>query len=567
MSEDSADNSIISKERLFYLPLYFLGLSIIKLLVGGYYYPQQDNTIYLTFRDAARYPENFAKDIFASLHQTHFDFLWPILELMPDDWLWEPNVVLVSIILNALFFGSLYYLCYTLTKNYWASFLPLVFCIWPKYLQGFGMYTAGFMHRVIVFCLVNLALALYLRGKNSLALALLAFSTYLYPPLIYFVWPVVAIAAISELGFKRAALGGLFSLVLISPLLYSYYDQGVFAGLLGAGVQVDWKPYFLINLESIFTLSPFSPRKFKFLLSYLGMLFLCWFVIKSLASDMSAQMAEKRFKTLLIVGTGVSIVFSLITYLGLDIALKLQLIRMSRFVVLAALVGLTLPILRVWNGRSNLQRIAVFLSAMSASFFAVIIATLIFFQEKNKNVAPIFILLFLFVFFTHAVRIPILEFHKRTPWHDVALHAKENLETDSLTLIPPVAGKKYCEVDSNTTFRFLARRSTTLKLSDGVETGYNQQFAKLYKDYVNSVHKFLEIEPDFSSACNFRDNVKEAWDSKSVEEVLSYARTQGADYALLSNVVLGGKGGYEKSVFYRGREYSLLRTTLMAPPL
>jgi len=210
------------------------------------------------------------------------------------------------------------------------------------------------------------------------------------------------------------------------------------------------------------------------------------------------------------------------------------------------------------------QTLAFLVSCIAPNLFVTAIGATELFNKKSSGL--ILILVVGMTYFIHPFRLPEKSRFGSTPWHDVAIWSKSKLPKDSLTFIPPVAGNPDCEIDNNITFRLLARRASSLKISDGVEAGYNRKFAYAYKDYVDDIHAFLGIQPDFSSSCAFRKKIKLAWENQSTTEILRYAAEKGASYLLLENSKITNKHPEIDQVVFRGEEYSLIRTAIDDPP-
>ena len=540
---------------LFFGFLAWIFLGILKVFFSSYSYPQQDNVIYLTFREASKYQHHFARDLFASLHQTHFDYFWPILRILPDVLFWGSGALLLSIVTNALFFSSTYLITYAITRARWLSFITVILCFSQKHILGFGLFTTEFIHRNLIYSLVNFSLAFFLKGKNPQAYFLLIISTFFYPPLLYFVWPSVIIALIFEFGLKRAFSIGVISAILLLPLFFAYYEAGNFSHVLISN-KVDLSYYFIfiVGLESIFSLEPLDFAKIANLASYFGIVVLS---VLSIKTSLSSSSEFRRMNYILAALLGCSLISIVLTYLGLEFAIKLQLVRMARFLAYCGLISISSIIISNWNPRKVWKNILFLLSGFSISFLTILFGFLCVRSKSSLKLLICAVLIVFGVSTTHSFGFPNLNTKEKTDWYDVSLYARENIAVNSLVLIPPVAKGDHCGLDNSVTFRLLSRRSTTLKVSDGIELGYNSNFALVYKKYIDDLLLLLKIEFQSENSCEFREKIHTAWFQLPMSDLLRYGKEQGASHALVSNRRLAGRD-FDEFTVYKGKIYSLL---------
>ncbi len=536
-------------------PVIITVISILKALTAGYSYPRQDLIIYTTFLYARLNPEQFARDVFAELRHTHFDFFWLFAPALPDVWLDGDVMKNITLVTWVLLFCSVYVCSSLFIKSMWLRFVPILFLGWSKATAGrMVLFEYSFSHRQISYALCFLGLWLLFKEKRWLAITAVSVSALLYPPLLYYFCAPLGLFMLIEFGWKKTSAYLALMTLLCSPLLYAYFRSGVVSSLLAPSAEIDWVKYFLINFDSIFSFYPVTWEKVFFIGSWLGcalIVFLLW-IRRAAFSDV-----QRQYTRLLTVFLFYASVGMLLFYAKLELALRLQLLRAAVIAAMLTTVGIGFLLESVWGERKRLEKFCALAAFLSYHFLVVFAAVLNFLRPSKAPLRYIAAALVLFgIDQTNAVysASPLRTNYSR--WKDAADYAKQNLEHSALVMIPPVSNLDYCNTDDQVSFRLLAQRSTTLKVSDGVEIGYDVKFARQYIDYLNKLRDFLEIEFDFSSDCAFREKIKTAWNRKGVAGQLEFARQQQADFLLISNHLLPALGLNE--AVFAGKNYSLL---------
>lgn len=428
--------------------------------------------------------------------------------------------------------------------------------LWSKYFFGLSLFGYSFIHTDLIYAFAFFGLSLFFSGKKVTAIASFAILSNFYPPLSYFfVAPFFLFILREE---RVAATIKYFSLYLIlfSPMIFSYFQRGVFNLVLEQS-ELDWTDYFLINLETIFRLLPITTTKLNYISSFVGAILI---YISVAHRQESLSKPQQLFIRCWQCYLAYAIVCILLTWLECSLALKLQLLRTTMVAVAFSLIGITFLVTPHWSNARFVEKALLLISMLSSHLFVVLFGALYFIQAKRSKIFALggaVVLLIAIAFTTQLSFPPMLGYNKMTPWFDVAQQAKKVLPVSSLTLIPPVADMTFCETDDYLTFRLLAQRSTTLKLSDGVEVSYNGTFAKQYVDYLTELSHFLAIKPNFSNACAFRQSFYNGWMAKPTSEILSFAQKIGADYLLIDNNHLGIES--LSGFVFKGTEFSVIK--------
>ncbi len=532
------------------------GLVLAKVFFGSYHYPSQDMVIYLTFLERRIHPERFVDDRFAELYQTHFDFFWEFAaRFLPSSWFWEPGAATLGFFSSALVLLSIFLFTKFLSRSDIAAIIVTLFLFWPKEGLGTTVYSSGFIHRDLVDVFIFLGLYLYFTNRERISALSFSVAILAYPPTLYFFWFPFIIFAVFDLGFRRMLPVLVVSLVALTPLLYIYAHNGVLHSLLSNDPQVEWKRYFLIILDVIFSIAPFTPEKAMGLISFVGAVIM--FLVTLRYGSYGHKIAFQRFNRL----TAIFIVFNavavLATFAESALVLRLQLIRISHYTFVLAFIGSGFIIRNLWKESSLVSKSALVFSQLSSTLFPIAAAFLLFTNTRSRIVRGVnVVLVFTLILLDQRIHPSIYNVVENTPWYDVALHAKGHLSDDSITLIPPVANPKFCDIDPQPTFRLLASRSTTLKVSDGVEIGYNLDFARDYISYMEDLRAFLGTDFDFSSDCAFREQIYDAWRKKSSAEIVKFAREQKANFILIDNEQIEP---VSELIVFGGKFYSLLQ--------
>lgn len=542
--------------RLFMPPLLILVIAILKALTAGYMYPRQDLIIYTTFLYARQHPELFARDVFAELRHAHFDFFWYFAAYLPDIWLDGDVMKNLAVLTWTFMFYGLYLFTGVFTSSMFLRLVPVLYLAWTKVTVGrLALLEYSFSHRQICYGLCFIGLALFFRERRSAGLLPMSAATLLYPPLIYYVWVPFGIFLVYEFGWKEAARSAALAAAVCSPLLYRYLQSGVLASFAGGSGDVEWKKYFFINFDSLFSFFPLTGEKIFYMSGWLGcsaLIALLWCLRDSYNE------VQRRYVRMLAAFLAYSVVGAALSYFGVGFAVRMQLIRASVITAMLTLVASSFLLGALWGERKKLEKFCAVLPFLSHHFLVVFAAFINFvFPSRSPLRYLTAACILIAVDQTHAVfgSAPIMT--RFSPWGDVAAHARASLPPNALVMIPPVAGTQSCNLDDQASFRLLSLRSTTLKVSDGVEVGYDLHFASEYVNWLHELRDFLDIEFDFSSDCAFRQKIGFAWNRLGLKGQLVFARAQGADYLLIRNDLL--PGGSSPEAEYRGRLYSLVK--------
>ncbi|MCB0344602.1 MAG: hypothetical protein KDD66_05780, partial [Bdellovibrionales bacterium] len=524
-------------EALLFPPVIVTMICIIKALTAGYIYPRQDLIIYTTFLYARINPERFARDVFAGLKDTHFDFFWYLAPYLPDIWLDGDIMKNVTVVVWIFLFCSMYVLTSLFTKSMLLRLVPVLFLGWSKVTAGrMALLEYSFSHRQICYGCCFLGLWLLFNERRTAAIALMSLAALFYPPLLYYFFIPLGIFLLYEFGWKETLKYAALSAAICSPLILFYVKSGVAASLVGSSASLEWKKYLLINFDSLFSFFPITQDKLFFIASWIGctlLVGLLWLLRGRLTE---LQLKYTRLLTAFLL---YSVVGMILCYAGVGFAVRLQLLRAAVIAAMLTIVSFGFLLEIFWPERRRLEKFCAVGSFLSYHFMVIFAAFLNYiYPSKSALRYVIAILIFLAVDQTNAVFSSLPIRTQFSPWKDVAEYALHETEANSLIMVPPVSNLAYCNTDDQISFRLLAKRSTTLKVSDGVEIGYDIGFAAAYIDYFEDLRRFFKFEFNFSSDCAFRERIKSAWNRGGLKQQLAFSRKYGANYLLISNHLL-----------------------------
>jgi hypothetical protein len=471
--------------------LFFLGTTLITILVMGYQFGTFDQAIHIPFLKAAADPSLYPGDAFVALRREHYSYFWYLFLPFYNWGVLEITLFITHLVVTYFTFWMLYELSETLFKNpLSAMFGTLAFIVPHLSFSGFPLIEYSLLNRTFVMPFLLLAINLYLRGIRARGFFMLGILYNLHVLSVNYVLALFLLDFVLEyrkIGWKKILnCIAVFILAAFPVLLWK---------LQGSGTEIQLEPgWFDLITRSMMMHVFYLAGNFYVLPASLSAL--SAYILFLIAYRSAPSRPHDQTVMIFVLATAlVVLVQGIVTaWLPISILVQFQILRTGLFGVLFGYLYFADYLARKWvaNGvRKPGDAVLTWTFFLSVMTF---ITVLVFAAQKwwsatPKRLKATAISLPLAFFATLAIAAYTNFWHPgiyiygfKDPWREVQEWAKANTPKDAIFITPLNKWWLY-QAD----WRVFSERQTVTTLSEILEASFEPRYMSIWQPRVETL--------------------------------------------------------------------------------
>ena len=471
--------------------LFFLGTTLITILVIGYQFGTFDQAIHIPFLKAAADPSLYPGDAFVALRHEHYSYFWYLFLPFYNWGILEITLFITHILVTYFTFWMLYELAETLFNNpLSAMFGTLAFVLPHVSFAGFPLVEFSLLNRTFVMPFLLLAINLYLRGIRARGFFMLGILYNLHVLSVNYVLAMFVFDFVLEyrkIGWKKIFnCIVVFLLAALPVLLWKMQDSG-------PEIQLEPGWFDLITRTMMMHLFYLAGNPYLLPASLSALSAYALFLI---AYRSAPPRPHDQTVMIFVLATAlVVLVQGIVTaWLPISILLQFQVIRIGLFGVIFGYLYFADYLARKWASDGvrkpgDAVLTGTFLLSTLTFFTLVVFATQKWWSATPKRLKttaiflPVaFIASLMVAVYFNAWHPGIYIYGFNNPWRDVQDWAKENTPKDAIFITPLNKWWLY-----ETDWRVFSERQTVATISEILEASFEPEYMSTWRPRVETL--------------------------------------------------------------------------------